>query len=127
MKTEITAIYLLGWPKSVFGFFHLNTLFGPTKKSGLMGWVQKTLILGKIEDRRRGRRQRIRWLDGHQFQQAQGDSEGWGSLLLQSMGSQRVGLDLATEHHHHKSRDVEHCWLLPETRRESGSRFSHNL
>ena len=26
--------------------------------------VEKTLILGKIEDRRRRRRQRVRWLDG---------------------------------------------------------------
>ena len=29
-----------------------------------MGWVQKTLMLEKIEDRRRRGRQRIRWLDG---------------------------------------------------------------
>ena len=27
-------------------------------------WLEKTLMLGKIEDRRRSRRQRMRWLDG---------------------------------------------------------------
>ena len=27
---------------------------------------EKTLVLGKIESRRRRRRQRVRWLDGHQ-------------------------------------------------------------
>ena len=32
-------------------------------------------------------------LDGHEFEQAPGDGEGQGSLVLQSMGSQRVGHD----------------------------------
>ena len=36
-------------------------------------------------------------LDGHEFAQALGDGEGQGSLVLQSMGSQRVGHDLTTE------------------------------
>ena len=31
--------------------------------------------------------------DGHEFEQAPGDGEGQGSLVLQSMGSQRVGHD----------------------------------
>ena len=42
--------------------------------------LEKTLMLGKIEGRRRSRQQRIRWLDGitrlngHEFGQTQGDS-----------------------------------------------------
>ena len=48
--------------------------------------LEKTLMLGKIEGRRRRGRQRMRWLDGItdstdvEFEQAPGDSEGLGSL-----------------------------------------------
>ena len=47
--------------------------------------LEKTLILGKIEGgRRRGREdEMIGWhhrLNGHEFEQIPGDSEGWGSL-----------------------------------------------
>ena len=37
-------------------------------------------------------------LNGHKFEQAPGVGEGQGSLVLQSMGWQRVGHDWATEH-----------------------------
>ena len=37
------------------------------------------------------------WLNGHEFEQALGVGDGWGSLVLQSMGSQRVGHNRATE------------------------------
>ena len=48
--------------------------------------LEKTLMLGKIEGRRRRGGQRIRWLDGYQFngrefEQTLGDSEGQGSLV----------------------------------------------
>ena len=50
--------------------------------------LEKTLMLGKIEGRRRRGRQRMRWLDG---------SRRWSRTgkpgVLQSMGSQRVGHD----------------------------------
>ena len=36
-------------------------------------------------------------LNGHEYKQTQGDSEGQGSLMLQSMGSQKVGHDLVIE------------------------------
>ena len=49
--------------------------------------LEKTLMLRKIEGRRRRGRQRMRWLDditnsinGHEFEQAPGDGEGQGSL-----------------------------------------------
>ena len=62
---------------------------------------EKTLMLGKIEGRRRSRQQRMRWLDGIT------NSWVWVSLrswwwtvkpgMLQSMGLQWVGHDWATE------------------------------
>ena len=60
---------------------------------------EKTLMLGKIEGRkRRGREnEMVGWhhrLDGHEFEQAPGAGDGQGSLAcLQSTGSQRVGHD----------------------------------
>ena len=47
--------------------------------------LEKTLMLGNIEGRRRRRRQRMRWLDGiglngHEFEQALGDVERQGRL-----------------------------------------------
>ena len=47
--------------------------------------LEKTLMLGKIEGRRRRGRQRMRWLDGitnamNKFEQAPGVGNGQGSL-----------------------------------------------
>ena len=45
--------------------------------------LEKTLMLGKIEGRRRRGQQRMRWLDGingHEFKKTVEDSEGQGSL-----------------------------------------------
>ena len=58
--------------------------------------LEKTLMLGKIEGRRRRGRQRMRWLDGitdlmgHEFEQASGVGDGQGSLMcyMQSVESQ---------------------------------------
>ena len=48
--------------------------------------LEKTLMLGKIEGKRRRGRQRMRWFrlqdrfKGHEFEQAPGDGKGQGSL-----------------------------------------------
>ena len=45
--------------------------------------LEKTLMLGKIEGRRRRGQQRMRWmasLDGYEFEQALGVGDGQGSL-----------------------------------------------
>ena len=63
--------------------------------------LEKTMILGKTEVRRRRGQQMMRWLDGimdsvvmnlGKLQEMVKDREAW-----QSMGSQRVGHDWATE------------------------------
>ena len=45
--------------------------------------LEKILMLGKIEGKRR-RHQRMRWLDGREFEQTLGDSEGQESLVCYS-------------------------------------------
>ena len=76
--------------------------------------LEKTLMLGKIESRRRRGLQRIRWLNGHEFEQTPGDGEGKRSLtcclrfviaffprckdlLISCLWLQRAGQYLVTE------------------------------
>ena len=65
--------------------------------------LEKTLMLGKIEGRRRRGRQKMRWLDGitNSMDVSLSNSRScwWTGKpgVLQSMGSQRVGHDWATE------------------------------
>ena len=64
---------------------------------------EKTLMLGKIEGRRRRGRQRMRWVDGitDSMTWAWVSSRSWRwrgrSGVLQSMGSQNIGHESATE------------------------------
>ena len=65
--------------------------------------LEKTLMLGKIEGRRRRGQQRMRWLDSitNSMDMSLSNSRSWWWTgrpgVLQSMGSQRVGHDWATE------------------------------
>ena len=65
--------------------------------------LENTLMLGKIEGRRRRGTQRVRWLDGitdsigMNLSKLQEMVKDRGPGMLQSMGSQRVGYDWANE------------------------------
>ena len=66
-------------------------------------WLEKTLMLGKIEGRRRRGWKRLKWLNDitESMDMGLGKSRSWWWTgkpgVLQSMGSQRVGHDWATE------------------------------
>ena len=62
--------------------------------------LEKTLMLGKVEGRRRRGQQKMRWhhwLNGHEFEQAPGVDGQGGLACCGFMGLQRVGHDWATE------------------------------
>ena len=74
--------------------------------------LEKTLMLGKIEGRRRRKWQRTRWLDGITDSMDMSLSMEGKPGVLQSTGSQRVGHDWATEQQ--RTNSTKKCWLIYE-------------
>jgi len=77
---EISPEYSLEGLMLKLKFPYFGHIMGRTES------LEKTLMLGMIEGRRRGGRQRMGWLDGitdsmDVFEQVLGDGEGWGSLV----------------------------------------------
>ena len=71
-RTDAEAEALIFWPPD-----------------GKANSLEKTLMLGKIEGRKRSGQQRMRCLDGHEFEQALGDGEGQGNLACCSPWGQK--------------------------------------
>ena len=80
--------------------------------------LEKILILGKIEGRRRRGWQRARWLDGitdsMDMNLSKLQSWWWTGKpsMLQSMGLQRAGHDLVTEQQRNHSDWTRHIWMV---------------
>ena len=87
-KTDGEAEVPMLWPPDA-----KNCLTGKDPDAGKDRRQEK----GVTEDEMLGWRHR---LDGHESEQAPGDSEGQGSLACCSPWGHRVRYNLATEHHH---------------------------
>ena len=80
--------------------------------------LEKTLMLGKIEGRRRRGQQRMRWLDGiidsmnMSLSKLREIVKDRGAGILQSMGSQRVGHDLVTGQQQRLINATDHCFNI---------------
>ena len=72
---EISPEYLLEGLMLKMKLQYFDHLMGRTDS------LEKILMLGKIEDRGRRGWQRMRWLDGHESEQALGVGDGQGSLV----------------------------------------------
>ena len=86
---EINPEYSLEGPRLMLKLQYFGHLMQRAKS------LEKTLILGKIEGRRRrGWQDEMvgwhRWLNGHAFEQALRNSEGWGNLVCCSPRSKKT-------------------------------------
>ena len=85
-STDAEAEALILWPPDA-----KNSLIGKDPGAG-QDWRQEEK--GTTEDEMVGWHH---WLNGHSFEQAQGDGDGQGSLACSPMGSYRGGHDWVTE------------------------------
>ena len=93
--------------KEINSDYSLEILMLKLQYFGHLMWtvdsLEKTLMLGKIEGRRRRGQQRMRWLDvhhlldGHEFESAPGGGDGQEILACCSPWGCRVRHDWATE------------------------------
>ena len=95
LQWELTPIYAESVVRDMVLFYGISSSIMNGKD------LEKTLMLGKIEGKRRRGQQRMRWLDGwyqwlngHELEQTLGDNEGQGSLVSCSPwgGKDQTGL-----------------------------------
>ena len=91
---EISPEYLLEELMLKLKLQYFGHLMGRTDS------LEKTLMLGNIEVRRRWGWQRMSWLDWHEFEQALGDGKGQGSLVCCSPWGHKESDMRATEQQH---------------------------
>ena len=123
MKPQKTQTMVLPFKGLVFITYYVKKK--KKKNTHIHIWwytnLEKSLMLGKTEGRRRGRQYEMvgwhHWLKGHKSEQTPGDSEGWGSLAcyLPPTGSQRVKHDLATEQLNNSNTILSKTQFLPWT------------
>ena len=89
--------------------YSLEGLMLKLKLQYLVSWFEESQLIGKDPDAGKDREQPEKrvtedemigwhhWFNGHASEQTLGDSERQGSLVVQSMGSQKAGHDLPTE------------------------------
>ena len=96
----VSSLLLLALLKFSWLVFHGSTWFFIRTsycESALRIRLEKSLMKGKIAGKRRRGQQRVRWLDGITDSRGLSLSKLREPGVLQFMGSQRVGHDLATE------------------------------
>ena len=92
-RTDAEAAAPIFWPPDVK--MEMERVIGNDSDAGKDGRQEET---GMTKDERVGWHH---WLNGHEFEQTLGDTEGQGSLARYSHGGVSAGHDLATEQWQH--------------------------